>query len=192
MAGNLIDPNLSYAWTSQQVGSSTNLYGQAGLGYGTNSPVATIITSPVLANGPAAQGGGLALAGTGPYIGTGPFGVSGNANAQALTNQGYADTYGTFLGQLPASNSNGTAMPVAPALVAATRLQNPTGLAAQVTLVGTTGAVYVGPANQPSTNTGTTGLVQVGSAAGTYTVPAGGILYVTTVSSVTATWITTN
>jgi hypothetical protein len=184
MAGGLIDPNLSYAWTNQQVGSSSNLYGQAGLGYGTNAPTAAATvafgTAPNVG-----QGGGLALAGTGPYIGTGPYGVSGNANAQALTNAGYADGNGTFLGQL-----SGTTQPAAPTLVAATRVNNPSGLAALVTLVGTTGNVYVGPVGVAGS--GTTNLTLVGAAAGTYTVPPGGVIYVTTVSGVTATWITQN
>jgi hypothetical protein len=191
MAGNLIDPNLSYGWTNQQPASSSNLYGGGTLGYGSVAPV--VGSSAAFGTAPnVGAGGGLALAGTGPYIGVGPFGVAGNANAQSLPNPGYADSFGTYLGQLPASNSNGSAMPLAPTLVAATRTQNPSGLACQVTLTGNTGAVWVGPANQPSTNTGTTGLTQVGSAAGTYVVPSGGIIYVTTVAGVTATWITTN
>lgn len=181
MAGNLIDPNLSYGWTNQQTATAANVYGQAGLGYGTNAPVA-----PTAVFGtPAAQGGGLALAGTGPYIGEGLGGVAGNANAQALTNAGYADQYPLFLGQL-----SSTTQPPVPTLVAATRIANPTGLAVQVTLVGTTGNVYVGPAGVGGS--GTTNLTLVGTAAGTYTVPAGGLIYVTTVSAVTATWITQN
>jgi hypothetical protein len=177
MAGGLIDPNLSYAWTSQQTAGSSNLYGQAGLGYGTNAPVA----APANAFGTAPNvgaGGGNALSGTGLYN-------MGNANANALFNAGYADQYPLFLGQLST-----TTQPPAPTLTAATRVQNPTGLAAIVTLTGTTGNVYVGPNGVGGS--GTTNLTLVGSAAGTYNVPPGGILYVTTVAGVTATWITQN
>src|ERR1700722_17061725 len=177
MAGGLIDPNLSYAWTSQQAAGSTNLYGQAGLGYGTNAPVAAVPNTFGTAPN-TGQGGGLALAGTGLYN-------QGNANANALFNAGYADQSPLFLGQL-----SSTTQPPAPTLTAATRCNNPTGLAVQVTLTGTTGAVYVGPNGVGGS--GTTNLTQVGSAAGTYSVPPGGVIYVTTVSGVTATWITQN
>ena len=183
MAGGLLDPNLSYGWTNQQAAGGSNLYGNAGLGYGTNPPTAP----PASAFGSApntGQGGGLALAGTGPFIGWGPNGP-GNANAQALDNAGYAGSYSPFVGQLSA-----TTQPVAPTLVAATRIQNPSGLAAQVNLTGTTGAVFVGPAGVGGS--GTTNLTQVGAAAGTYVVPPAGILYVTTIAGVTATWMTQN
>lgn len=180
MAGNLIDPNLSYAWTNQQTASAANVYGSAGLGYGSVAGVAPT----AIFNTPAAQGGGLALAGTGPYIGQGLGGVAGNANAQALTNSGYADQYPLFLGQLST-----TTQPPTPTWTTNTRVANPTGLAAQVTVVGTVTFVYVGPNGVGGS--GTTNLIQVGTTAGTYTVPAGGVIYVTG-SGVTWTWITTN
>jgi hypothetical protein len=181
MAGGLIDPNLSYAWTSQQAAGSTNLYGQAGLGYGTNAPVAT----PVPAFGAApnnGQGGGLALSNDGLWQ------YPGNANAQALTNAGYADQYPLFLGQLTS-----TTQPPAPALTLATRISNPTGLGATVTIGAGTGSVtgvYVGPNGVGGT--GTTNLTQVGSAAGTYTVPPAGVIYVTGTTAPVWTWITQN
>lgn len=182
MAGGLLDPNLSYGWTNQQPGASSgNLYGQAGLGYGS---VAGVAPTAVFGT-PAAQGGGLALAGTGPYIGMGPYGVVGNANAQSLTNSGYADQYPLFLGQLTT-----TTQPPLPTWTNNTRVVNPTGLAAQVTITsGTASAVYVGPAGVGGT--GTTNLTEVGTAAGTFTVPPAGVIYVTG-STVVWTWITTN
>ncbi len=175
MAGGLIDPNLSYAWTSQQAAGSTNLYGQAGLGYGTNTPNAP--QPPADTTG---QGGGNALSNTGLYN-------QGNANANALVNPGYADAYP---GQMtPGLVLSTTTTPVAPTLTLATRIQNPSGLTGSVSVGAGTGSVtgiYIGQAGVGGT--GTTNLTQVASGAAVVIVPPGGIIYVTGTTAPVWTW----
>jgi hypothetical protein len=187
MAGNLLDPNLSYGWTNQQPASSSNLYGGGTLGYGSVSGVAPAIVTPVLADGPPAQGGGLALAGTGPYIGIGPYGAVGNANAQSLTNQGYAASFPTFLGQL--SSTTQPALPAVPLTTVA--VQNPSGLAAQVTLTG--GTVTVVAVAAWAATAGAATFNTVATATGvTIVVPSAGFIKLTYSSAPTWVWITTN
>lgn len=161
------DPNLIQGWTVQLPSSNTNAYGDAPPGYAQAgvAPAASVTTGQV---------------GSGNEFSS--DGISGNGNgakAPALENPGYADGQNTMLGLI-----------TGPTLVAATRLNSPSGLAASVTLTGTTGNVYVGQYGVGGS--GTTNLTLVGAAAGTYTVPPAGVLYVTTVAGVTATWITQN
>lgn len=178
MAGNLIDPNLSYAWTAQQAAGSGNLYGQAGLGYGSVAPVApapqTFGTAPN-----AGAGGGNALSNTGLYN-------RGNANAAALFNAGYSSENAPFLGLLTS-----TTQPPVPTPALGARIPNPSGLVAQVNIVGgTLTNVYIG--QNGVAGSGTTNLTQVGTGAGTYTVPAAGVIYLAGSVAPTWTWITQN
>lgn len=181
MAGNLIDPNLSYAWTSQQAAGSSNLYGQAGLGYGSVSGV-TGAQPAFGAAGNTGQNGGLALAGTGLYN-------MGNANAASLDNTGYSSTFPPVLGQLTANTQ--PALPAIPASTVA--VQNPTGLAALVTLVaGTVSVISVAPYNAAGAGSAT--FTQVGTTTpATVTVPPGGFIKMTySVVPTSWIWVTTN
>lgn len=152
------------------------------------------------ANGPGTTPAGYAQAGVAPQppavtvgqVGSGtvnsaigPLGGPAG-NSPILENPGYADGTGTFLGQLTT-----TTQPVAPIIAYATRVNNPSGLAASVTVTGgSVTGIYVGPLGVGG-GTGTTNLTQITSGPGTVTVPPAGVIYVTG-SGGAWTWITQN
>ena len=155
------DQNLNYAWNVQKLGATASQTGYAQPDLAAPSPGALSANSQVSAGAPfPAPGGG---------------GVT-----DVLTNPGYASGNGTVLGVVTA--------PTVPA--STTAIQNPNGLAAQVTLSGgTVTAVNVAP----NTASGAGTFVQVASGTGVQvTVPPGGWIKVTYSVAPTWTWTTIN
>jgi hypothetical protein len=194
MAGGLIDPNLTYGWSVQDPAGTSNTYGYAGPGYAQagNAPAVAFGSGAGQVEGQMNSGTAGSAIG---YADTFP-----DASAPILTNPGYADspaaysaTTGVTTGLMEPQVLSANSTPAAPTIALSTRINNPSGLAASVSVLAGSGSVtgvYVG--NYGTGGAGTTNLTQVGSAAGQYTVPPAGIIYVTGTTGATWTWITTN
>jgi hypothetical protein len=161
---------LVLGWSNQQLGATA---GQSG--YAQPAPV------PAAANvSTAEQAGSNAPA---PVI-MGGTGASNNPAVDVLTNPGYASGNGTVLGAITA--------PSVPATTVA--VQNPSGLAAIVTITGGTvtavstapWAASAGAASFTTVNPGET------SSETQVTVPPGGFIKMTYSAAPTWSWVTTN
>lgn len=161
-----------YGWSAQQLGANA---GQTGYAQNGIAPAAAVVGSALQA------GGGLPY----PALAEDVQGENaGSQTAQILTNPGYADG-NTMLGAITA--------PSIPA--SGTAVQNPSGLAAIVTIVaGTVSAIATAPwatsagaATFTTVNPGETGTeTQV-------TVPSGGFIKLTySVVPTSWSWVTTN
>jgi hypothetical protein len=187
----LLDYNLVYAWNVQNTEPSGE---QASPGAGVTGPgYAQAGVTPVSTNTGSASAGqagsGTAMSAIGSaYQSDLPAGATADGSAPVLYNPGYSGE-GTFLGQLSA-----TTTPAAPALSYAARINNPSGLAAQVTFLtaASVTGVYVGPNGVGGS--GTTNLTEVsagGAAEFTVAVPPAGVIYVTG-SGASWVWMTQN
>lgn len=166
------DQNLVYAWSAQKLGATA---GQSGYGQPSVTPAAGVLGSALQPSaGLPSPVGAENVQGEN----------SGSQTAQILTNPGYADG-NTQLGAVTA--------PTIPA--SGTAVQNPSGLAAIVTVVaGTVSAIATAPwatsagaATFTTVNPGETGTeTQV-------TVPGGGFIKLTySVVPTSWSWVTTN
>lgn len=155
------DENLTPGWTSQ---------GQS-LGYGSQAGNTGTIYGP-----------GQVSAGTPQPPGAGGM-SAGESASQVLVNPGYADATGPGGRQLPQNIGGSTVN--APSVPATTVVAtNPTSLTATVTITGgTLTVVKVGTSGQTYAQA-----TQVGTAAGTYTVPPGGVIGITYSAAPTWTW----
>lgn len=151
---------LVYAWSVQQLGNTASQTGYAQPA--TQAPAAGALSAAQQAS----SGASAAPAPT--------------AVAEVLTNPGYGGAEGTILGVVTP--------PAVPASTVA--IQNPNGLAAQVTISGgTVTAVNVAP----NTASGAGTYVQVASGTGVQvTVPPGGWIKITYSVAPTWTWTTIN
>lgn len=171
------DENLSPGWNVQGTGTAQSTTGIPGAGYGQSGNSTTAL-------GP---GFNQNLAGLPQPPGALNIGAenSGSQTAQILTNPGYATATGPATRTMPVT-IGGVALS-APAVPATTVLAtNPSTIyAALVTITGgTLTVVKTGPAGTASYAAAT----QVGTAAGTYTVPPGGVIGITYSAAPTWTW----
>lgn len=151
---------LVYGWHVQQLGASAGQTGYAQVA--TQAPAAAALSAAQQASSGA------------PFPAPGGGGVT-----EVLTNPGYGGAEGTPLGVVTA--------PAVPASTVA--IQNPYGLAAQVTVIGgTVTAVNVAP----NTASGAGTYVQVGSGDGQVTVPPAGYIKITYSVAPTWSWTTIN
>lgn len=152
------DVNLTPGWDTQT---------DTGLGYGS-----------VAGNSSAVYGPGQVASGLPLMQGTGMS--TGEQASQVLANPGYAD--GTGHAQTLLGTGNLPATPAVPASAAVKT--NPTNLVATVVISGgTLTQVKVGTAGQTYAQA-----AQAGTAAGTYTVPPGGVIGITYSVAPTWTW----
>jgi hypothetical protein len=170
------DENLSPGWTSQGTGSAQSTTGIPGAGYAQGATVPVAVA--------------LATSSPGVILGAGlpqPQGAlnigaenSGSQTVSILSNPGYADGNGTIVGFLTP--------PTVPASTVAA--QNPSGLAAIVTITGgTTTFIFTAPLVNGAAGTYT----QVGTTTPqTVTVPPAGFIKITYSGAPTWVWTTTN
>lgn len=157
------DQYLNYAWHVQKLGATA---GQTGFAQHSTSP------NENAANVSAAE----QVSAGAPYVGPNP------AVGTILQNPGYATGNGTLLGNVTA--------PAVP--LTTVGIQNPFGLAAQVTLTGGTVTVVATAPNQGGTaGAGTYTTVATASPA-QVTVPPGGWIKLTYSAAPTWAWVTIN
>lgn len=166
------DQYLNYAWHAQKLGATA---GQSGYGQHSTSP-----------NENAPNQAAAAVAGAGLPYPAGALNVAGEASGSQsvsiLSNPGYATGNGTLLGNVTA--------PAVPATTVG--IQNPFGLAAQVTLSGGTVSVVATAPNQGGTaGAGTYTTVATASPA-QVTIPPGGWIKLTYTVAPTWAWVTLN
>jgi hypothetical protein len=160
------DENLVPGWNSQSSPAAPG-YAQAGI-----APAITTVATALQANAGVPQPAGAEnVAGEN----------SGSQSVSILMNPGYADGNGTILGQLASA--------LVPVPLTTVAFQNPSGLAAIVTVVGgTVTGVAVAPNVAGVAGTYTT--IATGDA--TVTVPPAGFIKLTYSAAPTWVWVTTN